>query len=152
MSANGEAIQVAIEGNQESFIQDCLNLCLCNSVQVKRFEFSNKSKEIALNGQETWIQPLSMSEKLQLATQKIDFNKELEAAEKKEPDSEEAIIVETEQQENPWDPIRKNIVEALQEVRVLHDFLAVLCHNPAGQAAPAMPNPLANIPGMAPQA
>ena len=93
-----------------------------------------------------------MSEKLQLATQKIDFNKELEAAEKKEPDSEEAIIVETEQQENPWDPIRKNIVEALQEVRVLHDFLAVLCHNPAGQATPAISNPLANIPGMAPQA
>ena len=52
MSTNGEAIQVAIEGNQESFIQ-----------------------EIALNGQETWIQPLSMGEKLQLATQKIDFNK-----------------------------------------------------------------------------
>ena len=55
-----------------------------------------------------------MGEKLQLATQKIDFNKELEAAEKKEPDSEEAIIVESEPAENPWDPIRKNIVEALQ--------------------------------------
>ena len=33
-------VQLAIEGNRESFIQ-----------------------EIALNGQETWIQPLSMSEK-----------------------------------------------------------------------------------------
>ena len=51
-SASAVGIQVAIEGNQESFIQ-----------------------EIALNGQETWIQPLSMGEKLQLATQKIDFNK-----------------------------------------------------------------------------
>ena len=77
---------------------------------------------------------------------------ELENAEKKEPDSEEAIIVESSDtpQENPWDPIRKNIVEALQEVRVLHDFLAVLCHNPQQvQAAPGS-NPLAGIPGMPP--
>ena len=45
-------VQLAIEGNKESYIQ-----------------------EIALNGQETWIQPLSMSEKLQRATQRIDFYK-----------------------------------------------------------------------------
>ena len=55
--------------------------------------------------------------------------KELERDVKDEPDSEEAIIVD-EPQENPWDPIRKNIIDALQEVRVLHDVLAVLCHNP----------------------
>ena len=49
--------------------------------------------------------------------------------------------------ENPWDPIRKNIVDALQEVRVLHDVLAVLCHNPvASSTAP----PTVNIPGMPP--
>ena len=51
MSSND--VQLAIEGNPESSIQ-----------------------EIALNGQETWIKPLSMAEKLQLATQKIDFFKD----------------------------------------------------------------------------
>ena len=69
MSSND--VRLAIEGNQESFIQ-----------------------EIALNGQETWIQPLSMGEKLQLSTQKIDFFKELDRDVKPEPDSEEAVIID----------------------------------------------------------
>lgn len=69
MSSND--VRLAIEGKQESFIQ-----------------------EIALNGQETWIQPLSMSEKLQLSTQKIDFFKELDRDVKAEPDSEEAVIID----------------------------------------------------------
>lgn len=92
-------VHLAIEGNKESFIQ-----------------------EIALNGQETWIQPLSMSEKLQRATQKIDFFKELEDDKKVDDDKKD----KDELQENPWEAVRKNIVEALTEVRVLHDVLAVL--------------------------
>jgi len=91
-------VHLAIEGNKESFIQ-----------------------EIALNGQETWIQPLSMSEKLQRATQKIDFFKSLEGNDDTVDDKKSE-----EPQENPWENVRKNIVEALTEVRVLHDVLAVL--------------------------
>ena len=90
-------VLLAIEGNKESYIQ-----------------------EIGLDGRETWIQPLSMSEKLQRATQKIDFFKELEG------DDETKEGVKEEPQENPWDSVRKNIVDALTEVRVLHDVLAVL--------------------------
>ena len=50
--------------------------------------------------------------------------------------------------ENPWDPIRKNIVDALQEVRVLHDVLAVLCHNPVTSSS--VTSSTVNIPGMPP--
>jgi len=104
-------VQLAIEGNKESYIQ-----------------------EIALNGQETWIQPLSMSEKLQRATQRIDFYKELNGDEVDEEDSKK-----DEPQENPWEGVRKNIVDALTEVRVLHDVLAILSHDPAMPVPPGLP-------------
>ena len=105
-------VQLAIEGNKESYIQ-----------------------EIALNGQETWIQPLSMSEKLQRATQRIDFYKVLtlnvqsKLKRKQEltgDEHEDEEQKKDEPQENPWESVRKNIVDALTEVRVLHDVLAIL--------------------------
>lgn len=105
-------VYLAIEGNKESFIQ-----------------------EIALNGQETWIQPMSMSEKFTRSTQRIDFFKELEGS----TEAQEAAPVKPEPKDNPWDAVRKNIVDALTEVRVLHDVLAVLNHNPA--AVPQQPGP-----------
>ena len=116
-------VQLAIEGQKECFIQ-----------------------EIALNGQETWIQPMSMSEQFTRATQRIDLFKELDGNEteiKKEAEAASASKA-SEPKENPWEEVRKNIIDALTEVRVLHDVLAVLNHNtnaapPANSQQPGQP-------------
>jgi mediator of RNA polymerase II transcription subunit 17 len=95
-----------------------------------------------------WIQPMSMSEQFTRATQRIDLFKELdgnEAEVKKEAEAASASKA-SEPKENPWEEVRKNIIDALTEVRVLHDVLAVLNHN-TNAAPPANPQQ----PGQPPQ-
>ena len=86
---------------------------------------------------------------MQRATQKIDFERTRRELDGKDDPVDEKAAPE-EPKESPWESVRKNIVEALTEVRVLHDVLAVLSHNPA--AAASLPVGGGIIPGSGQQA
>ncbi|XP_052769544.1 mediator of RNA polymerase II transcription subunit 17-like isoform X1 [Mya arenaria] len=88
----------------------------------------NQIQEVSLDGHETVIPPLSMSECLAKSAQKIDFGEEDEGIEGKQT-SEEGT---TEKEESafqpslwPWDSVRNKLKTSLTEIGVLLDVLNI---------------------------
>uniref|UniRef100_A0A672M533 Mediator of RNA polymerase II transcription subunit 17 n=2 Tax=Sinocyclocheilus grahami TaxID=75366 RepID=A0A672M533_SINGR len=89
-------------------------------------------QEVSLDGLETYVPPLSMSQNLAKLAQRIDFDQSSDSEqESREPRSQP----EPEEDEGalkfqpslwPWDSVRNNLRSALTEMCVLHDVLSVL--------------------------
>ncbi|XP_064623431.1 mediator of RNA polymerase II transcription subunit 17-like isoform X2 [Lineus longissimus] len=91
----------------------------------------NQVQEIALDGTELYVQPLSMSENLTKLAHKIDFYKD-ESAEKgkatsegEKENEEEKALAKFQPSLWPWDSVRNKIKASLSEVSVLLDVLAI---------------------------
>ncbi|XP_072021675.1 mediator of RNA polymerase II transcription subunit 17-like [Amphiura filiformis] len=91
-------------------------------------------QEVALDGQETFVKPLSMSDNLTKLAHKIDFStseeEPTEAAKdaKKEldtPDSKEATPTSFQPPTWPWESVRNKLRMALTEMSVLSDILQI---------------------------
>uniref|UniRef100_A0A7N6B1M3 Mediator of RNA polymerase II transcription subunit 17 n=1 Tax=Anabas testudineus TaxID=64144 RepID=A0A7N6B1M3_ANATE len=111
--SGGPAVRVSIESSCEKQVQ-----------------------EVALDGTETYVPPLSMSQNLAKLAQRIDFSQgsdsEEEGAEG-EPRDREWGKQEGEEEEVkfqpslwPWDSVRNNLRSALTEMCVLYDVLSVV--------------------------
>ncbi|KAK7882130.1 hypothetical protein WMY93_028304 [Mugilogobius chulae] len=113
--SGGPAVRVSIESSCEKQVQ-----------------------EVALDGTETYVPPLSMSQNLSRLAQRIDFSQgsgsedeaEGEPRErpewpKQQPDDEEGTV-KFQPSLWPWDSVRNNLRGALTEMCVLHDVLSVL--------------------------
>uniref|UniRef100_A0A7N5ZV15 Mediator of RNA polymerase II transcription subunit 17 n=1 Tax=Anabas testudineus TaxID=64144 RepID=A0A7N5ZV15_ANATE len=113
--SGGPAVRVSIESSCEKQVQ-----------------------EVALDGTETYVPPLSMSQNLAKLAQRIDFSQgsdsEEEGAEG-EPRDREWGKQEGEEEEGtvkfqpslwPWDSVRNNLRSALTEMCVLYDVLSVV--------------------------
>ncbi|XP_011500223.1 PREDICTED: mediator of RNA polymerase II transcription subunit 17 [Ceratosolen solmsi marchali] len=91
----------------------------------------NQIQEITYDGQEIYQAPLTLSENLAKIAQKIDFtktngedvNKEQENGEKSEEDTKDPANFQSSLW--PWDSVRNKLRNALTEVCVLADVLAV---------------------------
>ncbi|CAN0089065.1 mediator of RNA polymerase II transcription subunit 17 [Lampetra fluviatilis] len=94
-------------------------------------------KEVALDGTETFVQPLSMSENLAKLAHKIDFSKSDSEDEAEGDDAEgSAAAAASEEQDEgvakfqpslwPWDSVRNQLRSALTEISVLYDVLNVV--------------------------
>lgn len=88
-------------------------------------------QEVTLDGQEIYVQPLSMSENLKKLAEKIDFSKD-ESDEKGKPTSEgekeeveEKPITPFQPSLWPWDSIRTKLKGSLTEMNVLMDVLSI---------------------------
>ncbi|CAH1791453.1 unnamed protein product, partial [Owenia fusiformis] len=92
----------------------------------------NQIQEVTLDGQEIYIQPLSMSESLTKLAQKIDFGEDTTGSGVKRQTSE----IEGEEKEEektsafqqptwPWDSVRTKLKAALTEMNVLLDILNI---------------------------
>lgn len=90
----------------------------------------NQIQEIGLDGQETYVQPLSMSENLAKLAHRIDFgkvagdNKEGKAG--SEEDEEEQKNAAVPHSQWPWDSVRTKLRHALTETSVLLDLLQIV--------------------------
>uniref|UniRef100_A0A8C2DM67 Mediator of RNA polymerase II transcription subunit 17 n=1 Tax=Cyprinus carpio TaxID=7962 RepID=A0A8C2DM67_CYPCA len=94
-------------------------------------------QEVSLDGLETYVPPLSMSQNLAKLAQRIDFDQssdseqdgpERESREpwsKPEPEEDEGAV-KFQPSLWPWDSVRNNLRGALTEMCVLHDVLSVL--------------------------
>ncbi|XP_050829018.1 mediator of RNA polymerase II transcription subunit 17 isoform X1 [Serinus canaria] len=94
-------------------------------------------QEVGLDGSETYLQPLSMSQNLARLAQRIDFSQG-SGSEEDEPGSAGrpwAEPGETEDEEGlvkfqpslwPWDSVRNNLRSALTEMCVLYDVLSIV--------------------------
>ncbi|KAG9337551.1 hypothetical protein JZ751_028568 [Albula glossodonta] len=113
--SGGPAVRVSIESSCEKQVQ-----------------------EVSLDGLETYVPPLSMSQNLAKLAQRIDFGQgsdsEEEGAEG-ESREQEWGKQETEEEEGtvkfqpslwPWDSVRNNLRSALTEMCVLYDVLSVV--------------------------
>ncbi|XP_070578830.1 mediator of RNA polymerase II transcription subunit 17-like [Ptychodera flava] len=93
----------------------------------------NQIQEVSLDGQETYVAPLSMSENLTKLAHRIDFNKnddDDESVEKEKADDkvEEEIGKEPttfQPPQWPWESVRNKLRTALTEVSVLSDVLNI---------------------------
>ncbi|XP_067009669.1 mediator of RNA polymerase II transcription subunit 17 [Anabrus simplex] len=94
----------------------------------------NQIQEITYDGQEIYQAPLSMSESLARLAQKIDFSKTTpEDLKKENGDQSDKSDDETSTKDSltfqsslwPWDSVRNKLRNALTEVCVLHDVLAI---------------------------
>uniref|UniRef100_A0A8C4GHC6 Mediator of RNA polymerase II transcription subunit 17 n=1 Tax=Dicentrarchus labrax TaxID=13489 RepID=A0A8C4GHC6_DICLA len=106
--SGGPAVRVSIESTCEKQVQ-----------------------EVALDGTETYVPPLSMSQNLAKLAQRIDFSQGSDS-------EEEAVAVEAEPRDRewgtvkfqpslwPWDSVRNNLRSALTEMCVLYDVLSVV--------------------------
>ncbi|KAM9317910.1 mediator of RNA polymerase II transcription subunit 17 isoform 2-T2 [Pholidichthys leucotaenia] len=96
-------------------------------------------QEVALDGTETYVPPLSMSQNLAKLAQRIDFSQGSDSEEdggaEGEPRDREWVKQEQEEEEGtvkfqpslwPWDSVRNNLRSALTEMCVLHDVLSVV--------------------------
>ena len=88
-----------------------------------------KIQEIAYDGRETFIQPLSMSESLTDLANRIDFLAEEEAEKDEEDDT-----VTFQPKQWPWEGIRDHLRRAQIEMNVLTDVLAIAQNKPRLQA------------------
>ncbi|XP_002732468.3 mediator of RNA polymerase II transcription subunit 17-like, partial [Saccoglossus kowalevskii] len=81
-------------------------------------------QEVALDGQETYVTPLSMSENLTKLAHKIDFGKsdEDEVSGEKEKDEE---LTPFQPPQWPWESVRNKLRNAFTEVCVLADVLSI---------------------------
>lgn len=94
-------------------------------------------QEVRLDGQEIYVQPLTMSENLTKLAHKIDFSKD--ESEEKGKATSEGVIKETEEDEEdeksssvplqpslwPWDSVRNKLKAAFVEMCVLQDVLTI---------------------------
>ncbi|XP_011865078.1 PREDICTED: mediator of RNA polymerase II transcription subunit 17 isoform X2 [Vollenhovia emeryi] len=92
----------------------------------------NQIQEITYDGQEIYQAPLTLSENLAKIAQKIDFSKtngeevkkeQLEGNEKSEEDTKDTALFQSSLW--PWDSVRNKLRNALTEVCVLADVLAI---------------------------
>ncbi|XP_060682534.1 mediator of RNA polymerase II transcription subunit 17 isoform X2 [Hemiscyllium ocellatum] len=98
----------------------------------------NQVQEVALDGTEAYVQPLSMSENLAKLAQKIDFNRSdsegeeqdagagEEWAQRQQDSDDEDAILKFQPSLWPWDTVRNNLRSTLTEMCVLYDVLNVL--------------------------
>uniref|UniRef100_A0AAQ5Y485 Mediator of RNA polymerase II transcription subunit 17 n=2 Tax=Amphiprion TaxID=80969 RepID=A0AAQ5Y485_AMPOC len=113
--SGGPAVRVSIESSCEKQVQ-----------------------EVALDGTETYVPPLSMSQNLAKLAQRIDFSQGSDSEEdgaEGEPRDREWGKQEQEEEEGtvkfqpslwPWDSVRNNLRSALTEMCVLYDVLSVV--------------------------
>ncbi|XP_061733507.1 mediator of RNA polymerase II transcription subunit 17 isoform X2 [Nerophis ophidion] len=118
--ASGPGVRVSIESSCEKQVQ-----------------------EVALDGTETYVPPLSMSQNLAKLAQRIDFSQGSDSEEdgaevdSRERDSREREWGKQEAEEEegtvkfqpslwPWDSVRNNLRSALTEMCVLYDVLCVV--------------------------
>ncbi|XP_077197562.1 mediator of RNA polymerase II transcription subunit 17 [Paroedura picta] len=98
-------------------------------------------QEVGLDGSETYLQPLSMSQNLARLAQRIDFSQGSSGSEEDEPspsggrewpgagaenDEEEEGLVKFQPSLWPWDSVRNNLRSALTEMCVLYDVLSIV--------------------------
>ncbi|XP_068601519.1 mediator of RNA polymerase II transcription subunit 17 isoform X2 [Brachionichthys hirsutus] len=113
--SGGPAVRVSIESSSEKQVQ-----------------------EVALDGTETYVPPLSMSQNLSKLAQRIDFSQRSDSEEdggdagprerewtKQEPEEEEGTV-KFQPSLWPWDSVRNNLRASLTEMCVLHDVLSVV--------------------------
>uniref|UniRef100_A0A3P9HMJ3 Mediator of RNA polymerase II transcription subunit 17 n=1 Tax=Oryzias latipes TaxID=8090 RepID=A0A3P9HMJ3_ORYLA len=113
--SGGPAVRISIESSCEKQVQ-----------------------EVALDGTETYVPPLSMSQNLAKLAQRIDFSQGSDSEEdgaegesrdrewsKQEPEEEEGAV-KFQPSLWPWDSVRNNLRSALTEMCVLHDVLSVV--------------------------
>ncbi|KAF3847148.1 hypothetical protein F7725_020176 [Dissostichus mawsoni] len=132
-SCRGPAVTVSIESTCEKQVQ-----------------------EVALDGTETYVPPLSMSQNLAKLAQRIDFSQGSDSEEDEvegEPRDREWNKQETEEEEGtvkfqpslwPWDSVRNNLRSALTEMCVLHDVLSVVKEKKYMALDPVSQDPAAN--------
>ncbi|XP_041352687.1 mediator of RNA polymerase II transcription subunit 17-like [Gigantopelta aegis] len=91
----------------------------------------NQVQEVTLDGQEKYVQPLSMSENLSKLAHKIDFYKD-ESEGKGKPTSEgekaeedDKTLATFQPSLWPWDSVRNKLKAALTELKVLLDVLNI---------------------------
>lgn len=111
--SGGPAVQISIESSAEKQIQ-----------------------EVGLDGSETYVQPLSMSQNLARLAQRIDFGQESDDEMHGEPilpretdwgdQEEEEGLVKFQPSLWPWDSVRNHVRGALTEMCVLYDVLTVV--------------------------
>uniref|UniRef100_A0A8B9D3B5 Mediator of RNA polymerase II transcription subunit 17 n=1 Tax=Anser brachyrhynchus TaxID=132585 RepID=A0A8B9D3B5_9AVES len=94
-------------------------------------------QEVGLDGSETYLQPLSMSQNLARLAQRIDFSQG-SGSEEDEPGSAGRAWAEPGEAEDeeglvkfqpslwPWDSVRNNLRSALTEMCVLYDVLSIV--------------------------
>uniref|UniRef100_A0A8C3XY39 Mediator of RNA polymerase II transcription subunit 17 n=1 Tax=Catharus ustulatus TaxID=91951 RepID=A0A8C3XY39_CATUS len=94
-------------------------------------------QEVGLDGSETYLQPLSMSQNLARLAQRIDFSQG-SGSEEDEPGSagrpwaepgeaeDEEGLVKFQPSLWPWDSVRNNLRSALTEMCVLYDVLSIV--------------------------
>ncbi|XP_073971196.1 mediator complex subunit 17 [Rhodnius prolixus] len=114
----------------------------------------NQIQEISYDGQEIYQMPLTMSENLAKLAQKIDFSKASCEDLKKEDrdDSCEEDVKDATYQSSvwPWDSVRNKLRNALTEICVLADVLAIakekryMVLDPIPQEAPE-PKPMTQV-------
>ncbi|XP_015265764.1 PREDICTED: mediator of RNA polymerase II transcription subunit 17 [Gekko japonicus] len=114
------------------------------SVRISIESASEKHvQEVGLDGSETYLQPLSMSQNLARLAQRIDFSQGSSGSEEDEPspgggggrewpgaggenDEEEEGLVKFQPSLWPWDSVRNNLRSALTEMCVLYDVLSIV--------------------------
>uniref|UniRef100_A0A671QQG4 Mediator of RNA polymerase II transcription subunit 17 n=1 Tax=Sinocyclocheilus anshuiensis TaxID=1608454 RepID=A0A671QQG4_9TELE len=89
-------------------------------------------QEVSLDGLETYVPPLSMSQNLAKLAQRIDFDQSSDSEQESrepwsqpEPEEDEGAL-KFQPSLWPWDSVRNNLRSALTEMCVLHDVLSVL--------------------------
>ncbi|XP_073469101.1 mediator of RNA polymerase II transcription subunit 17 [Aquarana catesbeiana] len=111
--SGGPPVQISIESSAEKQVQ-----------------------EVGLDGSETYVQPLSMSQNLARLAQRIDFQQESEEEDDHqgagprendwgEPEDEEGLI-KFQPSLWPWDSVRNHLRGTLTEMCVLHDVLTIV--------------------------
>ncbi|XP_033988697.1 mediator of RNA polymerase II transcription subunit 17 isoform X2 [Trematomus bernacchii] len=113
-------------------------------------------QEVALDGTETYVPPLSMSQNLAKLAQRIDFSQGSDSEEDEvegEPRDRDWNKQEIEEEEGtvkfqpslwPWDSVRNNLRSALTEMCVLHDVLSVVKEKKYMALDPVSQDPAAN--------
>ncbi|XP_016420852.1 mediator of RNA polymerase II transcription subunit 17 [Sinocyclocheilus rhinocerous] len=109
MMSGGPAVRVSMESQCERQVQ-----------------------EVSLDGLETYVPPLSMSQNLAKLAQRIDFDQSSDSEQESrepwsqpEPEEDEGAL-KFQPSLWPWDSVRNNLRSALTEMCVLHDVLSVL--------------------------
>ncbi|KAK1790627.1 hypothetical protein P4O66_014497 [Electrophorus voltai] len=113
--SGGPAVRVSIESSCERQVQ-----------------------EVSLDGVETYVPPLSMSQNLAKLAQRIDFGQGSDSEEeepngesrdtdwnKQEPEEDEGLV-KFQPCLWPWDSVRNHLRSALTEMCVLHDVLSII--------------------------
>ncbi|NXS96970.1 MED17 polymerase, partial [Jacana jacana] len=110
-------------------------------------------QEVGLDGSETYLQPLSMSQNLARLAQRIDFSQG-SGSEEDEPGSAGRAWTEPGEAEDeeglvkfqpslwPWDSVRNNLRSALTEMCVLYDVLSIVKDKKFMTLDPVVQDPL----------